>query len=143
MEREYEGERLTVLYEPKRCLHAAECVKALPDVFDPDARPWVDPEAAEAEAVAEAVHRCPTGALRYRRHDGGPEEPVPEPSVRVVPDGPLHLRGAIRLLDHEGRERWSGTRVALCRCGASANKPFCDNTHLEVGFTPDTREETP
>lgn len=133
--RPYEGEDLTVFYDLKRCIHAAECVKALPDVFDPDRRPWIDPDEAEPDEVAAAVRRCPTGALRYRRHDGGPEEPVAQASIRAIPDGPLHVRGAVELRNHEGTVVWRGTRAALCRCGASKNKPFCDNTHLDVAFT--------
>lgn len=132
--RSYEGDGIEVLYEVRRCIHAAECVKGLHDVFDPDRRPWIDPRRATADRIAEVVERCPTGALTYRRTDDGPAESPPPPSVRTVPDGPLHLRGAIELRDHEGEVYWTGTRAALCRCGASKNKPFCDNTHLEIGF---------
>jgi len=132
--RSYEGEGVTVTYDLGRCIHAKECVHGLPRVFDPHRRPWVDPDAADADAVAAVVRRCPTGALHVRRHDGGPGEAPPEPAVRLVPDGPLYVQGSIELRDHDDTLRWTDTRVALCRCGASKNKPFCDNSHLDIDF---------
>jgi CDGSH-type Zn-finger protein len=70
-----------------------------------------------------------------RETDGGPAEPVPtDNTVTVVAEGPLYLRGDIELLDADGVVIGRDTRVALCRCGASANKPYCDNSHLRLGF---------
>jgi CDGSH-type Zn-finger protein len=81
------------------------------------------------------VRRCPTGALQYARHDGGAPEPVPDRNLAIVSrSGPNFLRGDLRLVDDEGRELVRETRMALCRCGASKNKPFCDNSHWEIGF---------
>ena len=64
--RVYEGRDITVEYDAARCIHVAECVKGLPAVFDPNRRPWVDPDAATADEIAAVVRRCPTGALHYR-----------------------------------------------------------------------------
>ncbi len=136
--RRYESEDITVTYDVKRCLHAAECVRALPEVFDPDRRPWVEPGEADADAVARAVERCPTGALHYERHDGGPSEAPPEPRIRLVPDGPLYVQGRVELRDGDGNVRWNETRAALCRCGASRIKPFCDNSHVDIDFQTET-----
>lgn len=128
----YDGDDLTVTYDLTRCIHAAECVRGLPEVFDPDRKPWVNPDAASADAVAEVIHRCPTGALHYTRHDGGATEPVPaENTVRAVKGGPLYVRGDIVLMEAEGGKLLEDTRVALCRCGASQHKPFCDNSHQD------------
>jgi len=139
---EYAGEGISIDYDAKRCIHAAECVHGLPAVFDPDRRPWVDPDGAGADAIADVIGRCPTGALRFERLDGGPAEVAPSESfVTVAPDGPLYVQGDLRLgapsrqaetrADEEGRVDY---RAALCRCGESANKPFCDNAHQECGF---------
>ncbi|MDX1492921.1 MAG: (4Fe-4S)-binding protein [Longimicrobiales bacterium] len=135
--RSYEGDGITVRFDPKRCIHAEECVHGLPSVFDADKRPWIQPEGADADAVAQVIHECPSGALTYERTDGGPPEPVPDgpPEIRTAPDGPLYVRGSITIVDHEGNAIEAGPRVALCRCGASKNKPYCDNTHLETGFS--------
>ncbi|MEV1155088.1 (4Fe-4S)-binding protein [Micromonospora chokoriensis] len=69
----YEGQKITVTFEARRCLHAAECVRGLPEVFDPGQRPWIRPDGAEAERLAEVVRRCPSGALQYELVDGGAE----------------------------------------------------------------------
>lgn len=137
--RRYESDDVTVTYDVKRCLHAEECVHGLPEVFDPERRPWVSPGKADADAVARIVERCPTGALHYERHDGGPAEEAPEPLIRLAPDGPLYVQGRIELRAGEGTVRWTDTRAALCRCGASKIKPFCDDSHRDIDF----RTETP
>ncbi len=133
---QYEGESIEVSYDARRCIHAAECVRGLPGVFDPSARPWVSPDGATADEIAGVIERCPTGALYYRRKDGHPNEAAPpESTVRLVMDGPLYVTGSLHLSDPADRTSGEATRVALCRCGASKNKPFCDNSHREVGFT--------
>ncbi|WP_097866360.1 (4Fe-4S)-binding protein [Streptomyces sp. rh34] len=69
--RSYEGRSITVTFEAGRCLHAAVCVRGLPEVFDTGRRPWIRPDGADAERLAEVVERCPSGALQYERVDGG------------------------------------------------------------------------
>ncbi len=136
MRKTYASKDIEVSYDARRCIHAARCVEGAPEVFDPNARPWIRPEAAGAEKVAEVVARCPTGALLYVRRDGGAPEPVPtEVAITFEKDGPIHVRGPMPLVDPAG-ERWAdaGHRYALCRCGASGNKPYCDGTHHKVGF---------
>lgn len=132
--RSYEADDITVEYDLKRCIHAAECVRGLPEVFDRERVPWVDPERADADAIAGVVERCPTGALHYRRKDGtGDEEPDTVNVARVDPRGPVFVRGRIRL-ELPGGRVLEETRLALCRCGASEDKPFCDGSHDEIGF---------
>ena len=133
--RVYANEAIEVQWEPKRCIHVRNCIGRLPQVFDPDARPWVKVDAADADRVADAVLSCPTGALHFRRLDGGPQEEAEEPtSVEPRPNGPLFVRGRVRIVDGEGGTVHEDTRVALCRCGASADKPFCDGSHRRIGF---------
>ncbi|MFQ5568127.1 MAG: CDGSH iron-sulfur domain-containing protein [Rhodothermales bacterium] len=131
----YEGEDVIVAYNVRRCIHMAECVHGLPAVFDPERRPWVRPDEAAADPLTEVVTRCPTGALQFTRKDGGPEEAVPDQNtVTVDPDGPLFVRGDIEIVMPDGSVLLRETRVALCRCGASNNKPFCDNSHGNIDF---------
>lgn len=133
--RVYAGNGIEVHWEPRLCIHTRNCVRNLGTVFDPERRPWIDPDAADADSIAAAVATCPTGALHFVRTDGGEQEaPDPETSVTPVPNGPLFLRGRIRIRDREGRLMREDTRVALCRCGASENKPFCDGSHRRIGF---------
>lgn len=131
----YENSEIEITYDAKRCIHSAECVKGLQQVFDPNERQWIRPENAPADSVAEVVTRCPTGSLHYRRKDGGPEETVPSRNtIAVFPDGPVYLRGNIEIRDHEDNLVLQDTRLALCRCGESGNKPACDNNHLKARF---------
>ncbi len=130
----YHSDSIRVSYDAVRCIHAAECVKGLPAVFDPDRRPWIDPNRAPADDIATVVPRCPTGALTFTRLDGGAAEPAPaENAVMVVPDGPLYIRGDVRLHGPTGTEE-TKHRCALCRCGLSEHKPSCDGRHVRGGF---------
>lgn len=131
----YESADIVVDFDLKRCIHSAECVRGLPRVFDPARRPWIDPELAPAEEIAPVVERCPTGALHYRRLDGGAAEtPDAENVGHVGVDGPLYVRGFLRI-ELPGGEVLEETRAAFCRCGASRDKPFCDGSHDDAGFS--------
>jgi uncharacterized Fe-S cluster protein YjdI len=132
---DYRNDRIAVSWEPAYCIHVANCLRGNPQVFDAARRPWIDVDRASADEIAEVVMRCPTGALHFERLDGGPQEPVPdETSVETRPNGPLFVRGKVRIQEPSGRVLREDTRVALCRCGGSENKPFCDGTHRRIGF---------
>ena len=130
----YQNGDLTVTFEPRRCIHAAACIRALPAVFDATVRPWLRLEAAAADDVTAAVHRCPTGALRAYVRDTLVEI-APEPvTVRASRHGPLYVRGEVQVVMEDGTELIRDRRVALCRCGRSARMPLCDNSHRDAGF---------
>ncbi|MEV4125773.1 (4Fe-4S)-binding protein [Nocardia sp. NPDC049707] len=76
--REYRAVGLTVTWEPNRCRHAQECVRGLPEVFDHQRRPWIDPTAAPMDGVVEVIDRCPSFALGYRTDDGRVRTAPPE-----------------------------------------------------------------
>jgi hypothetical protein len=104
----------------------------LPTVFDPRRRPWIDLSADEAtaDAVATAVLRCPTGALRYVRTDGGPQEEAPATvKIRAIRNGPYFIQGPVELVDDATGDVKRESRLALCRCGKSKHAPLCDNSH--------------
>ncbi len=132
----YQNDHIRVTYDAKRCIHAAECVRRLGQVFDPDKRPWIQPENAAPAEVAETVSHCPTGALHFERLDGGqPEWPDAENTITPAPDGPLYARGQIQVVTPSGEVILEDSRVALCRCGASKDKPLCDGEHVNIDFT--------
>ena len=145
--KEYEDDRIVVSWEPAYCIHAANCLSGLPDVFDARRRPWIELDHASADEIADVVMTCPTGALHFRRVDGGPQEPEPDvTTVELQQDGPMYVHGSIRIEDDAGHVIREDTRVALCRCGGSSNKPFCDDTHRLIGFrsgTPRARPDPP
>ena len=132
--RNRQGE-IAVLWEPKLCIHAGDCFRGLPEVFQPESRPWVKVDAATADKIAEVVMTCPTGALHFERLDDGPQEPEPrETTIHARINGPLYVRGHVRIVGPGGRLIREDTRLALCRCGQSGNKPFCDGSHRRAGF---------
>ena len=54
--------------------------------------------------------------------------------IQAMPHGPLIVKGAVDILDSNGQLMKTAEQVALCRCGQSANKPFCDGMHRKAGF---------
>ena len=133
--RHYADDTIDISYDARRCIHAAECVRGLPAVFDTARRPWILPSGASADAIAAVIAKCPSGALHFARRDGGAAETPHEPTTIVpMPRGPLHVRGRVELRSADGGLIVEDTRLTLCRCGQSQNKPFCDNSHRTVGF---------
>jgi len=129
----YATDAITVTFDPTRCIHAAECIRTAPAVFDSRRPRWIKPELGDPDLIVTAVHRCPTGALSCTLPHGKPEE-ADAASIRPARDGPLYLRGEIRVETEDGRRIAEGLRMALCRCGATKNAPFCDGSHRDVGF---------
>lgn len=127
-----EGEKLTLLFEAKRCIHARFCVTGAPKVFLANVQgPWLHPDAMDTERLVDIAHACPSGAIQYRRRDGRPDESAPPVNLAATREaGPYAFRGDLRL---NGKP--AGFRATLCRCGASKNKPFCDGSHHDIGFT--------
>ncbi|MFI5308025.1 MAG: CDGSH iron-sulfur domain-containing protein [Polyangiales bacterium] len=125
------GKRALIRFEARKCIHSRQCVLGRPDVFVPNVEgEWIHPDAATPEEIAALAAACPSGAIGYERVDGGPQEAPPLVNVaRVRENGPLALHAA---MDIAG----SGAtlRATLCRCGASKNKPFCDASHIAIGF---------
>jgi CDGSH-type Zn-finger protein len=77
------------------------------------------------------AHACPSGAIRYRRLDGEPQESAPPVNLATVREaGPYAFRAQLTI---DGAP--AGLRATLCRCGASRNKPYCDGSHHEIGFS--------
>ncbi|MET8130351.1 (4Fe-4S)-binding protein [Streptomyces sp. NPDC005231] len=122
----YGGQSITVTFEARRCLHAAECAHGLPEVFDTAKRPWIQPDGAAADRLAEVVRRCPSGALQYELADGGTE--TPDQPARIVRGsiGQLTVRGELSVETAEGPR--AETRAILCACGQSGHQPYCDHS---------------
>lgn len=94
-----------------------------------------------AELTIREANMCPAGRLSaWNNATGEPYEPVLGPSLALIEDpsigvsGPLWVRGGIRISKENGESYEIRNRVTLCRCGQSANKPFCDGTHASMKF---------
>ena len=130
----HRGRDIEVSFDLDLCIHVAECLRGDPNVFQLNRRPWVLPDEGDADAVAEIIQRCPSGALLYGRHDGGAEEGTgPTTTVTPMRNGPLLVRGALEVTREDGTVE-TLPRATLCRCGQSEHKPFCDNRHIAIGF---------
>jgi CDGSH-type Zn-finger protein len=130
----YAGKAVAIHDNRGLCAHAGVCTDRLAAVWRLGEEPWIDPDGASAEAAIEVIQACPSGALGYSV--GGVEAAAPDraPAITVSKDGPYHVTGGIALADAVQGAVGDGERYALCRCGASKNKPFCDGSHWDVGF---------
>jgi len=150
--REYTNGEITVFWRPKECIHATTCFRELRSVFDPGKRPWVNMNGASTEEIIRIVDLCPTNALTYKWNkdlnntstDSKAENletlQSPQPStspvteIRVMPDGPLVVKGEFITIGTNGKEMKKMRITSFCRCGQSNNMPYCDGTHRKVGF---------
>ncbi len=130
----WKGKDITIHDNRGVCSHAEHCVQDLPAVFNRADRPWIHPDGASADDIAQTVEKCPSGALSYTRDGVLHKDLDREPAMRINQGGPYEVVGGPELVDPEGCRPESKEHYTLCRCGASRNKPFCDGTHWEVDF---------
>jgi len=130
---------VTLRFDRTRCIHSRHCVLGAPSVFLANVQgAWLHPETVAVEQVVAIAQACPSGAIRYERHDGGPQESPPAVNVlRLRENGPYAVHAEIDIAAHGAM-----TRATLCRCGKSANKPFCDNSHRAAKFAASGEPET-
>ncbi|HOT98930.1 MAG TPA: (4Fe-4S)-binding protein [Methanotrichaceae archaeon] len=133
--KEYTNGEIVVVWKPEKCIHSRNCITSLPQVFNRQRRPWIDSKGACSDEIIRAVERCPSGALTWRRAGSAPSS-VCQSDGRIVvaKNGPLLVEGSLSLIDEDGNELASNESFALCRCGASKKKPFCDGSHAAIGF---------
>lgn len=128
----FEGNEFTVVWDGNLCTHAEECWRSDSELFELNRKPFGDPDRVDADEIDRIAKRCPSGAIAWRANDGSTEEEAAaENTVTVVPGGPLYVRGDLTLEGIPEQEGNTSRRVALCRCGLSQNKPFCDNSHVK------------
>lgn len=131
----YPGKLIDVEWDERLCIHIGECGYAKGDLFVAGRDPWCQPDLTGLDEIADVVGRCPSGALVYKVKDGTVNETSDaENTVQVSYNGPYFIRGDLNI---EGApENMPGIRyrAALCRCGQSKNKPFCDNSHEDANF---------
>lgn len=131
----FDGEKMDVLWDSRLCIHVGECTRAPQELFVSGRKPWCEPDRGDVNNVAEVVQRCPTGALAYERKDGGAGEAAAATNeISLANNGPLYLVGDLQIDGAADDMPGVRHRAALCRCGASKNKPFCDNSHETAKF---------
>lgn len=131
----YPGETIDVQWHGHLCIHVGECGRAKGELFTSGRKPWCQPDLVSDEEVEDVIKRCPTGALSFKYKDGSrKEEADPNNTVHVAYNGPLYFKGDLAIDADTSDAPGLAFRAALCRCGQSKNKPYCDNSHEAAGF---------
>ena len=130
----FDGEEINVEWDGRLCIHIGECGRSTGDLFVGGRNPWCVPDISTKEEVREIVERCPSGALTYQDKEGEPESATEENTIVVAYQGPLYASGNLEIWGIPDDMPGVEFRAALCRCGKSRNKPFCDNSHVKAGF---------
>ncbi len=136
----YKNDDIIVTWDSEVCIHSAECINNLNTVFDVKSKPWINVDSENPDKIAAAIKKCPSGALAYqlkRSSKTQTQEQIPGSSLKISlsNNGPYLVKGDVLLVDADGNRIETRTTFALCRCGASKNKPFCDGSHKKVEFT--------
>ena len=133
--KEYGNGEVTIVWQPKKCIHSGICFKGLPSVFQPRVRPWIKIDAASTEDIIKQVKACPSGALSYysNSEDNKIEDSL-ETRVEVRENGPLLVYGTLKVAHVDGKEETKIKTTAFCRCGGSNKKPYCDGSHNKNHF---------
>ncbi|MGD2246517.1 MAG: glutamate synthase-related protein, partial [Candidatus Aminicenantes bacterium] len=131
---DYAGKDISIHDNRGVCSHVGYCTDNLPSVFRMGVEPWIDPGGAPVEDVIRVIKMCPSGALSYSIGGVKYDSQDRDPSVNLHKDGPYHCVGHIELNDYKNSKPESSEHFALCRCGGSKNKPFCDGTHWYIQF---------
>jgi CDGSH-type Zn-finger protein len=126
-------------------LRDAEDLCAFARFCDPGGKIWgLIEETDDSEArklVIREANQCPSGRLVvYDKKTGKEIEEKLQPSIGVVEDpalgcsGPLWVQGGITIESADGTPYEARSKVTLCRCGVSINKPFCNGSHASIKF---------
>lgn len=123
MIKEYTNGEITILWEPKKCIHSAVCVGGLPEVFDPKEKPWIKTEGASSDKIVAQVGQCPSGALSIKKKENDGATVLSSEAI-VAGTKPM-------LVSVE-----DGKTYAWCACGRSSNQPWCDGSHSVTSIKP-------
>jgi CDGSH-type Zn-finger protein len=134
---DYAGTAITIHDNRSVCAHAGHCTKQLKSVWRMGVEPWIDADGARSEAIIATIRQCPSGALSYTLGSVKHREQEGPPAIQVAKDGPYYVSGGVVLETESWGEGVTREHYALCRCGHSKNKPFCDGSHWSAKFTDD------
>lgn len=136
----YDNDEITVHWDSKVCIHSAVCIKNLGKVFDTKKKPWINVNAGTPEEIQNLIHTCPSGALSYVIPEKTKHKvtilnmDTENVKVTISENGPYLIKGNFIVEDAAGNTVETKETAALCRCGVSSNKPFCDGSHRNIEF---------
>lgn len=141
--KEYSNGEITIFWKHELCIHSANCLMGMPRVFNNRRNPWINLAGANSKEVMKIIDSCPSRALTYlkstnfrvqkpRKH----KKQTPKfARVQILKDGPALITGNFIIRDLKKKKiRLESEVAAICRCGHSNKKPFCDGSHLVKGF---------
>lgn len=131
----YIGKQLTIHDDRGICSHAGFCTDGLPNVFQMNVEPWINPNGDTVEKIIATIRKCPSGALSYTIDNIKHDNFYSQKEIVITEDGPYHVRGDIEL--DKNYDPQTQNHYALCRCGHSKNKPFCSGQHWYEKFRDD------
>lgn len=139
--RKYSNGEITIVWKPDQCIHSKHCWQELPEVFDPDKRPWVNPCGTSTAHIIAQIKRCPTNAISYYANEKKEEQQTPTQTeagttipVQALVNGPLLVTGNLSVTYQNLEPDLHCGVTAFCRCGASQNRPYCDGSHEKIHF---------
>ncbi|MDR0333425.1 MAG: CDGSH iron-sulfur domain-containing protein [Dysgonamonadaceae bacterium] len=130
----FEGETMQLL-DDNRCVFARFCHQRHGKVWDS----LQEDDVAYKDEIIKGASLCPSGRLTAMDEDGTYEYTY-KPQILIVEDpeegvsAGLFVQGGVTVVGADGTEYEVRNRVALCRCGNSENKPFCDSLHVSSGY---------
>ena len=138
----YSNGEITVYWQKEKCIHSANCIIGLPGVFSANKQPWINMKGADAESVIKTVDTCPSRALLYLKNQKAPSSDTIKTHgssgnarIQILKNGPALISGDFIIKNAENQQIEVKTEVAaICRCGASRRKPFCDGSHVRIDF---------
>lgn len=128
----YEGKEIDIHFNRSICCGAAKCVREFSNIYKSASKDWISPDKGTIEEVKNSIKACPSGALSYRLKDESQKETYEKPKIDIIKKGPILIKGKIDMQISSWSTDANKEKYALCRCGASKNKPFCDYSHASL-----------
>lgn len=134
--KKYSNGEVTIVWKPEVCKHSEICFHGLPEVFDPQAKPWINADGSTTDRIIQQVKKCPSGALTfYLNNEADKAAEITASSLsETVPNGPRLIYGNVSIKNTAGETTPYHMVTAMCRCGSSSNMPYCDGTHITIGY---------
>lgn len=141
--KQYSNGEITVFWKSELCIHSANCLLDLPRVFNNRKKPWININGATSQEILKTIDTCPSRALTYlknpkytlRKTRKSKKKTIKYARIQILMNGPILVKGNYIIRDAKKKKiKIDGEVAALCRCGGTRKRPFCDGTHLSIGF---------
>jgi len=141
--KEYSNGEITIFWQPEKCIHSANCLIGMPEVFSPKKKPWINIHASNSKEIMKIVDTCPSRALTYLKSTKfitskpreTPKKKAKFARIQITKNGPALITGNFIVRDAKKKKiKIEGEIAAICCCGGSKKKPFCDGSHLTVNL---------